>query len=301
MSDTPEVSVVMSVYNAAPNLAPTLDSVLTQEGCSLELIVVNDGSTDGSARILDDYAASDPRLKVVHQDNAGLTRALIRGCALATGRYIARQDADDISLPGRLRAQCGFLRDHPEAVIVASAMRFVAPEGEWMFDVAPADPIALDLDIARLRIPPLVAACFRRDAYLQVGGFRPTFSVAQDTDLWLRLIELGPCRALSAVHYEAVMTAGGITSSRREEQTRLVGLAIDCARVRRQGADDSRLLAAFVPPPRGTPRAANRAGFHYFVASCLRLRDRTAARRYYRLALRENPFHIKALVRLLLG
>lgn len=301
MSGVPDVSVVMSVYNAAPHLAATLDSVLAQEGCSLELIVVNDGSTDASGRILDDYAAADSRLKVVHQDNTGLTRALIRGCALATGRYIARQDADDISLPGRLREQCEFLSDHPEAVLVASGLRFVAPAGEWMFDVVPADPIAVDLDIVRLRLPPLVACCFRRDAYVRAGGFRPAFSVSQDIDLWLRLIELGPCRALPAVHYQALMTAGGITSNRREEQTLFVGLAIECARLRRQGADDSGLLAGFVAPARSKRRSSGLAGFHYFVASCLRRHDHAAARRYYRMALRENPFHIKALVRLLLG
>jgi glycosyltransferase involved in cell wall biosynthesis len=302
MSSTPDVSVVMSVYNGAANLAATLDSVLGQEGCALELVVVDDGSTDGSGRILDSYAAADPRVKVIHQENAGLTRALIRGCAEATGQYIARQDADDISLPGRLKEQCEFLRAHPEAVLVASTIRFVAPAGEWMFDVMPEDPITIELDIARLRIPSLVATCFRRDAYLRAGGFRPTFSVAQDTDLWLRLVELGPCRGLAQAHYQATMTAGGITSHRRAEQVRLASLAIDCARARRLGQDDSALLAAYVPPPRrGGAATATRAGFHYYVASCLRQHDRQAARRYLRLVLRENPFHVKALVRFLLG
>lgn len=81
----PELSVVMSVFNSAPNLAQTLDSVLRQADVDLEFIVVNDGSTDGSTELLNDYAAADSRLRILHQGNAGLTQALIRGCAAARG------------------------------------------------------------------------------------------------------------------------------------------------------------------------------------------------------------------------
>jgi glycosyltransferase involved in cell wall biosynthesis len=303
MSPVPVVSVVMSVYNGADSLAATLDSVLNQTGCDLEFIVVNDGSADESGAILDRYAAADPRLKVIHQPNAGLTAALIRGCAAATGQFIARQDADDLSLPGRLKAQSEFLRDHPETVVVAGTTRFVAPGGEWMFDTIPPGEIAIELDVDRIRAPSLVSTTFRRDAYLQVGGFRQTFFVAQDMDLWLRLIELGPCRGLPEPHYQARMTLDGISSRRREEQIRMCSLAIDCARQRRSGADEAQLLAAFVrQPAKKQPATARyRAAFHYFIASCLRGHDRAAARRYYRMALRDNPFHLKALLRSVFG
>ena len=85
MSTNPDVSVVMSVYNGASNLAATMDSILSQEGVELEFIVVNDGSTDRTGEILDDYARRDGRVRVIHQENTGLTRALIRGCAAASG------------------------------------------------------------------------------------------------------------------------------------------------------------------------------------------------------------------------
>jgi len=85
----------MSVYNGGTALAATLDSVLAQEGVAFEFIVVDDGSTDGSGALLDDHAQRDERLRVIHQDNRGLTRALIRGCAAARGPFIARQDAGD--------------------------------------------------------------------------------------------------------------------------------------------------------------------------------------------------------------
>ena len=89
-----EVSVVMSVYNGASNLAPSMNSILSQEGVALEFIVVNDGSTDNTGEILDDFARRDPRVRVIHQKNTGLTRALIRGC-----------DAAKVSLSlGKMRA-----------------------------------------------------------------------------------------------------------------------------------------------------------------------------------------------------
>src|SRR5262245_6785124 len=97
-----EVSVVMSVYNGASNLPATINSILSQEGVALEFIVVNDGSTDKTGEILDDYARRDNRVRVIHQKNTGLTRGLIRGCDAARGEFIARQDAGDISLPERL-------------------------------------------------------------------------------------------------------------------------------------------------------------------------------------------------------
>ena len=92
MSGDPLISVVMSVFNDAQHVATALDSVLSQEAVDLEFIVIDDGSTDGTGQILDGYAARDPRLRVIHQENSGLTRSLIRGCNQARGKYIARQD-----------------------------------------------------------------------------------------------------------------------------------------------------------------------------------------------------------------
>ena len=98
MDGLPDVSVVMSVYNGADRLRETVESVLSQQGVSLEFIIIDDGSTDRSDVILANYARHDPRVHILYQPNQGLTRALIRGCEAAKGKYIARQDAGDISL-----------------------------------------------------------------------------------------------------------------------------------------------------------------------------------------------------------
>src|SRR5947208_3071693 len=96
------VSVVTAVYNGGRYLRPALASILEQDGVALELVVVDDGSTDDTAAILDELARRDERVRVLRQPNQGLTDALVRGCSEARGEFIARQDADDVSLPGRL-------------------------------------------------------------------------------------------------------------------------------------------------------------------------------------------------------
>jgi len=308
MRDTPEISIVMSVYNGAEHLAETLDSVLTQENCDFEFIVVNDGSTDATKKILDDAAVRDKRLHLIHQDNTGLTRALIRGCSEAKGEFIARQDVGDISLPGRLKQQSDFLRAHPGATMTACAVLFLGPLREHLYKtVKPMMELDEGLrqpNIECLRGPPHHGGTmFRRQAYLKAGAYRPTFVVAQDIDLWLRLSELGQCLGMAEVLYQARLEVGGISSRHRPEQLRLATLALMCADCRKTGGDEQALLNAFVPKIMlKTPvDRFEKARFHYFIASCLNRHDRANAKSYYHAALQENPLHLKALFRLILG
>jgi glycosyltransferase involved in cell wall biosynthesis len=307
MTPAPDVSVVMSVFNGGEQLPETLDSVLAQEGCDYEFIVIDDGSTDDTPRLLNDCSRKNERLRVINQGNTGLTRALIRGCAEARGRYIARQDAGDISLPGRLAGQCSFLDSHPNAVMTACAMRLAGPGREPLQTVS-KPMLTLDTGIRQLSLqairgPHHGSTMFRTQVYRQVGGYRLPFVVAQDIDLWLRMSEYGQCIGMPELLYEARMQAGSISSRRRDEQFRLGSLAIDCAKLRRQGEDESKLLQSYVPSPlrKGPVGRREMADFHYFIASCLRQHDPGAAKRYYRQALRDNPFHLKALLRCITG
>ena len=134
MNERPDVSVVMSVYNGAAHLHETIDSILSQEGVSLEFVMVNDGSTDHSSQILKEYAERDSRVRIIHQENQGLTRALITGCAAAKGHYIARQDVGDVSLPDRLRKQITRIKQTPDIVSVSCGTRFVGPDSEYLYD-----------------------------------------------------------------------------------------------------------------------------------------------------------------------
>ena len=115
MNATPDpiVSIVMPAYNSAKFIVQTVQSMLTQTLRDFEFIVVNDGSTDDTLKILQELAQRDPRIQVVDEGKRGFVGSLNRGCALARGTYIARMDADDISLPQRLEKQVQFLETHP--------------------------------------------------------------------------------------------------------------------------------------------------------------------------------------------
>src|SRR5687768_6093986 len=119
VNSTPEISVVVSVYNGERHVRSSLESVLAQEGVDLELIVIDDGSTDSTDAIIEDLAASDPRVRYVRQQNRGLTQSLVLGCSMAEGEFIARHDADDLSLPGRLATQITLLRASPDVSFVS--------------------------------------------------------------------------------------------------------------------------------------------------------------------------------------
>ena len=115
---SPLVSVVLPVRNGAADLPKAIDTILAQTFTDFELIVVNDGSTDGTAAVLD--AIRDPRVRVVHQENMGLAAALNRGISLARGRYIARQDHDDWAKPTRLEKQVAFMEANPDCALVGT-------------------------------------------------------------------------------------------------------------------------------------------------------------------------------------
>ena len=296
MNTYPEVSVVMSVYNGASHIAATLDSILSQEGVVLEFIVVNDGSTDKSGQILNDYAQRDSRLRTIHQENTGLTRAVIRGCNAARGEFIARQDAGDISLPGRLARQRRILATEPAVVMVSCATRFVGPSDEELFTVAQSSDELEEglrqLTIEKVRGPSChPSVMFRRSTYEQVGGYRAAFPVAQDLDLWMRISEVGRCFAMPEVLYQAKLAPGSISATRRDEQLRAAHCILACAAARRAGKSEAEHLSRWQIELTGLrARAAagrrrstdsEHARFYYFIARILRRNRPDRSRLYY--------------------
>lgn len=310
-SPPPEVSVVLGVYNGAGVLSETLDSVVSQTGVPFEVIVVDDGSTDASGAILAQYAARDPRVRVLSQPNQGLTLALMRGCAEARGTYIARQDAGDVSFPDRLAIQAAQLSANPAAAMTSSGTRIVGPRGEHLYDVIlqPGEfQAALEGLDTRRELGPSHhgATMFRRAAYLSAGGYRSAFRVSQDIDLWTRMVEVGACLSFPEVLYQAKMIEGSITGRRRRLQARTVDRIAACTRARRAGGSDAELVGDWARAggqARGIadwrPDAMTAAEFNYFVGSMLRDRHPEQARDYYRRALAHWPVHLRSWVGLL--
>lgn len=295
----PLVSVVMGVRNGATSLAATLDSLTGQEGVNLEIVVINDGSSDDTGALLAARAAAEPRLRVLERPGRGLTRSLIEGCQAARGSFIARQDAGDLSLPGRLLRQLRCLKQHPEASLCSTHVRLVVPEGATVRVNAP-EPAELADGLTGPAIHGSVM--MRRSAYARAGGYRPMFYFAQDIDLWSRMVELGTHLVVPEVLYEATLSPGSISGSRRREQEAFHALIVAATEARRGGQPEAPVLKeaeALSERCRGLRAQPRRqADGAYFIGACLSREHPDLARRYLRQALALNPWHLKARLKL---
>lgn len=301
----PDVSVVMCVHNGFPALSHAVESILCQDGVDIEFIVVDDGSTDDTFPQLKKYANSDERLRIVRQEHTGLTQALINGCTQAQGKYIARQDSHDVSLPGRLSRQFELLAGNSNLALVSCGTRFFGPGGELLYESQESSrksDAALRSSDPRVLRGPSHHGCtmFRRDHYLRAGGYRAQFKVAQDLDLWTRLVAFGRHVVIQEVLYESTLKLGSISSEKRLQQVATTKIIADCIRSRMALGDDSQLLArasrASASGSKGNSCKTD-AEFYYFLASCLHSVDPARSRHYVKSALEKNPLHWKALVR----
>lgn len=218
--DTPAISVVMPVYNAETYLAAAIRSILDQSLKDIELVIVDDGSTDGSAAVIASFA--DPRLRCIRQENRGIANALDRGIAEARAPWIARQDADDIALPQRLEEQLRFLRAHPEVGLLGTWATTIAQDG------TPTGVLEHRTDHESIRYlllfdSPFVhpSVIFRKDLYLQAGGYDPDPAIFEDLDLWYRMVRITRTANLPMhlVRYRDVPT--GLTRSTTRGRERL--------------------------------------------------------------------------------
>lgn len=219
MTDAPAVSVVMPVFDDAAHLRPAIDSILGQTLTDLELVVVDDGSTDDTPAIL--AAVADPRLRVVRQQHAGLVPALNRGLAEARGRHVARMDADDLSLPGRLDAQARFLDRHPQMALVGSRFAHVDEEGRRLNDGVwlPRLHEGIWLEMLRGRLGVLHAtAMVRRPVLEALGGYDPDFRHSEDVELFARLVHRHRAANLPQVLYLWRIRRASICSARVARQ-----------------------------------------------------------------------------------
>jgi glycosyltransferase involved in cell wall biosynthesis len=284
----------MGVFNNSGTLSATLDGILSQHGVELEFIAIDDGSSDGSARILDKAASRDARLKVVHKRNEGLTRALIEGCAMASAPWIARQDADDLSLPGRLRAQLDRALQPDAPVLVACGAIYRTPEGGDLFESVPDDHLNEKILVRGESPCPHGAVFFSKAAYEAVGGYRPEFYYAQDLDLFTRLAKSGPVAAVSDVFYAYTFSPHSISTHSAQTQKKFRELIrrSDAAALREAGELSRMIREGAVPK-------ANPFAGYYFVGCCLRQKNPQAAVGYFRRALKIRPWSVRAVIRLL--
>ena len=198
MSDHPHISVLLPVYNAEEALPAALESLLTQRTARpFEIVAVDDGSTDATPQVLAAAARRDPRVRPVRLSHGGLVAALNAGLAHCRGAYIARMDADDISLPDRLERQAALLDADPGTGVVSSLVAFggdAARQAGYAHHVAWQNRLLThrELSLWRFVDAPMAhpSVMFRRELPERFGAYRDG-DFPEDFELWLRWLEHG--------------------------------------------------------------------------------------------------------------
>lgn len=216
MARWPRVSVIIPTYNRAGMVPLAIESALAQEYPDLEVLVVDDGSTDATADVVRRFP-----VRYVRQANRGIASARNRGLHLATGDLVAFLDSDDLYLAGRLRDQVPYFLRWPETVLVYSWFSIRDQGGR----VCPGRRCRLSGSIGRELLGksmegPLATATVmvRRDAVLVIGGFDEDFQLAEDTDLWCRLARTGSVGLVPKVVAEIRPHGGGRSTITREQR-----------------------------------------------------------------------------------
>ena len=193
MTQKPIVSVLMPIYNTERYVAQAVESILSQTFKDFEFIIIDDGSTDTSLKILKKYAAQDKRIRLISRENRGVVRTRNDLLEQAEGEFAAVMDADDVALPERLALQVEFLRANLDVVCVGGAHEVIDENGRLLTRLPLPEH---DQEIQELALAGHGSICnpcamMRRTALLEIGGYDETLLCAEDLDVWLRLGEVG--------------------------------------------------------------------------------------------------------------
>ena len=195
----PEVTVLIAAYNAERWISECVKSVLTQTFENFEVVIINDGSTDGTLAEIKSVAETDKRIRFYSKPNTGLTDSLNYGLKVSKGRWVARLDADDLCAKDRLSKQLEAANENCALVLVGSGLTFIdscgLPLGTFTY---PTNDAKLRQNLSRgYAFFPHSSALIRMDALKAVNGYRCHFLMSQDLDLWLRLSEIGEIHSLT--------------------------------------------------------------------------------------------------------
>jgi len=239
MNQDPLVSIIMPVHNCEKFLKEAMDSILKQTYKNFELILINDGSTDNTQKIIDQY--TDHRIRTFKQENMGVSRSLNKAIGLAKGEYIRRHDADDKSYPNMLETQIKFLQDHPEIDLVSTQIAFMSPNGK----VAPKhrQPKQNIFENKEFIIvnrehfnpyTPIVHGTVLGPTkiFKEFNGYRTEFLTSEDSDLWLRIIEKYNFAILNTCPYFLRLSDFSATQTNKFSLEFYRELAMDCHRER---------------------------------------------------------------------
>jgi glycosyltransferase involved in cell wall biosynthesis len=288
----PKVSVILAAYNAEKYLVSAVQSILDQTFTDFELLLFDDGSKDSTPQIVADFGKKDPRVVPISRANKGLTPTLNEGISRAQGEYLARMDADDLSLPRRFAEQVKYLDEHPECVCLGSRVTLVDPYASPIKDTdhkLTHEEIEAGLlkGVGWSIVHP--AAMMRADAVRKVGGYREQFKTSQDLDLFLRLSEIGRLANLAEPLVQYRQHFESVANTKADEQWRVKSIIVGDAYDRRglarpeQWDFNRRVPKSFEDQIKDWVWAALRAG------------NPDVARKHARQLLRKKPLSLDSL------
>lgn len=269
----PKVSVIMSVYNGEKYLREAVDSILAQTFTDFEFIIINDGSTDKTKEILSSY--DDERIVVIDQQNVGLTKSLNRGIKMAKGEYIARMDADDISLPERLEKQVRFL-DHNRDIVLVGTSPICINENGKAIETGNVSTASDEIKKNLLNGNQFThgSVMFRKSCIEAVGFYREEFDVAQDYDLWLRISEVFGVGNIEEPLYKWRINPKSIAFVKKDKSEEAASLAVILARERRKSGKESLHLVS-------TRREKSKTVGTMFLKARVKIRKISAGNYYF--------------------
>jgi glycosyltransferase involved in cell wall biosynthesis len=288
VSSAPAVSVVIATYNRANYLAETIDSVLSQSFQKFELIVVDDGSTDETRRVVAPYGS---RVRYLYQENRGPSAARNLGARNASAGWISIQDSDDLCLPNHLETLYGYANKHPESGMVFANGSYLggpAHDRETIIPAAKSRRLAeqgvrledfFDKSIVRLQ-----AALISKRCYDDVGGHDESLRISMDLDLTFRLISRYPVVYLDEVVFSYRRHSGNISGN--QELRLLENIRVIEKLLGQNGAAEELL---------GKRRVAARLAYRYYRLAKGRWKtgERDKSREALREAIRLRPFYPK--------
>jgi len=291
MTGHPKISVIMSVFNGEKYLREAIDSILSQTFTDFEFIIVNDGSTDNSLSIIKGY--SDRRIRLIdNEQNIGLTKSLNKVIKQARGEYIARQDADDISLPNRFEEQVRHFDQHPEVALLGTSAYRIDEQGRITGRVKVKEKPGEDL-LKRNQFNH-GSTMFKRQVVIRLAGYNELFKYCQDYELWLRIAKYYEVRNLPQILYKLRFHQENIRSLKAEESVLYHLLAIRMIRDNldnqlRQLIKDKGILSLYPYLTKG-----ERVYFHTIVGDANMHRNNiSAAKQDYQKVFMLAPLNIR--------
>jgi glycosyltransferase involved in cell wall biosynthesis len=237
---TPIVTVLTTVFNGEQFIEECVNSILGQTFQGFEYIILNNGSTDGTADLLNKF--TDPRLQIIHQENLGISRSLNKGAELSRCDLIARLDADDYSAPTRLERQVEVMNKYPDLVLCGSRFRELVGGKSLPQRVAFMETDeAIRKSLSCFNPFAHSTVMFRKEAFFGAGGYNNKIKYSQDYDLWLNMLALGKACILED-ELGIVRLSEQSTSNQNRVKQKLEGLQIRWSAFRQFGGDLEKVL-----------------------------------------------------------